>query len=96
MVDYRDFAIELTEDMGYSAEQMLVAALKYMSQDDVKDMLEANEYPMSCEEDEDLQARDEEMQEEIDQQIEEDLLARYPNAIAELEVLKKDFLGMAN
>jgi hypothetical protein len=36
------------------------------------------------------------MQEEIDQQIEEDLLARYPNAIAELEVLKKDFLGMAN
>tara|TARA_R110000868_G_scaffold86468_1_gene242550 strand:+ start:338 stop:604 length:267 start_codon:yes stop_codon:yes gene_type:complete len=88
MVDYRDFAIELTEEMGFSTEQMLVAALKWMSQDDVKGMLEANEYPMSCEEDEDLQARDEEMQ--------EDLLARYPNAIAELEVLKKDFLGMAN
>ena len=52
MVDYRDFAIELTEDMGFSTEDMLVACLKYMSQDDVKGMLEANEYPMSCEEDE--------------------------------------------
>jgi len=50
-MDYRDFAIELTEDMGFSTEQMLVAALKWMSQDDVKGMLEANEYPMSCEED---------------------------------------------
>ena len=73
-MDYRDFAIELTEDMGFSAEDMLVACLKYMSQDDVKGMLEANEYPMSCEED-------------------EDLLARYPNAIEQLEVLKSDYLG---
>ena len=73
-MDYRDFAIELTEDMGYSAEDMLVACLKYMSQDDVKDMLAANEYPMSCEED-------------------EDLLARYPNAIEQLEVLKSEYLG---
>ena len=54
-MDYRDFAIELTEDMGYSAEDMLVACLKYMSQDDVKDMLEANEYPMSSEEDADVE-----------------------------------------
>ena len=73
-MDYRDFAIELTEDMGYSAEDMLVACLKYMSQHDVKDMLAANEYPMSCEED-------------------EDLLARYPNAIEQLDVLKRDYLG---
>lgn len=73
-MDYRDFAIELTEDMGFSTEDMLVACLKYMSQDDVKDMLEANEYPMSCEED-------------------EDLLARYPNAIEQVEVLKRDYLG---
>ena len=77
-MDYRDFAIELTEDMGFSAENMLVACLKYMSQDDVKGMLEANEYPMSCEEDED---------------VAEDLLARYPNAIEQLEVLKRDYLG---
>jgi len=77
-MDYRDFAIELTEDMGFSTEDMLVACLKYMSQDAVKDMLEANEYPMSCEEDE---------------EVEEDLLARYPNAIEQLEVLKSDYLG---
>jgi hypothetical protein len=77
-MDYRDFAIELTEEMGYSRETMLVACLKYMSQDDVKDMLEANEYPMSCEEDE---------------EVEEDLLARYPDAIAQLDVLKRDYLG---
>ena len=79
-MDYRDFAIELTEDMGFTAEDMLVACLKYMSQDDVKGMLEANEYPMSCEEDE---------------EVEEDLLARYPNAIENLEVLKRDYLGGA-
>ena len=77
-MDYRDFAIELTEDMGFSTEDMLVACLKYMSQDAVKDMLEANEYPMSCEEDEEVEA---------------DLLARYPNAIEQLEVLKSDYLG---
>jgi len=52
MTDYRDFAIELVEDMGYSAEDMLTAALKYMSQDDVREMLRVNEYPMSAEEDE--------------------------------------------
>ena len=66
--------------MGFSAENMLVACLKYMSQDDVKGMLEANEYPMSCEEDKDVAE-------------EEDLLARYPNAIEQLEVLKSDYLG---
>jgi len=43
MKDYRDLAIELVEDQGYSAEDMLVAALKYMSQSDVRDMLAANE-----------------------------------------------------
>jgi hypothetical protein len=45
MIDYRDYAIELVEDNGFDAQQMLVAALKYMSQDEVKDMLETNEYP---------------------------------------------------
>ena len=78
MVDYRDFAIELTEEMGFSEKDMLVAALKWMSLDDVKGMLEANEYPMSCEEDEEVEA---------------DLLARYPEAVAQVEVLKSDYLG---
>ena len=77
-MDYRDFAIELTEEMGFSEKDMLVACLKWMSLDDVKGMLEANEYPMSCEEDE---------------EVEEDLLARYPDAIAQLDVLKRDYLG---
>jgi len=49
-MDYRDFAIELVEDMGYDAKDMLIAALKYMSQDDVEDMLHINEYPTPCEE----------------------------------------------
>ena len=51
MTDYRDFAIELVEEMGYDPKAMLIAALKYMSQADVEDMLRVNEYPLSCEED---------------------------------------------
>ena len=76
MTDYRDFAIELVEEMGYDPKDMLIAALKYMSMDDVEDMLHCNEYPTPCEED-------------------EDLLARYPNSIEQLEVLKRDYLGGA-
>jgi hypothetical protein len=45
MIDYRDYAIELVEDNGFDAKQMLIAALKYMSNDDVQDMLHCNEYP---------------------------------------------------
>ena len=45
MIDYRDYAIELVEDNGFDAKQMLIAALKYMSNDDVEDMLHINEYP---------------------------------------------------
>ena len=44
MIDYRDYAIELVEDNGFDAQQMLVAALKYMSKQEVKDMLADNEY----------------------------------------------------
>ena len=44
-MDYRDYTLELV-DMGYNADDMLVACLKYMSQDDVKDMLLCNEYPL--------------------------------------------------
>ena len=45
-VNYRDYAMELVEDNGFDAKDMLVAALKYMSNDDVEDMLHCNEYPM--------------------------------------------------
>ena len=44
-MDYRDYTLELV-DMGYNADDMLVACLKYMSQDDVKDMLLSNDIPL--------------------------------------------------
>ena len=45
MVNYnsRDEALELVENGIVSAEQMLAMALKYMSTDDVADMLDCNE-----------------------------------------------------
>ena len=49
-MDYRDFALELVEDCGHDPKRMLIACLKYMSMDDVRDMLEVNEYPHPCEE----------------------------------------------
>jgi hypothetical protein len=39
----RDEALELVEEGVVSAEQMLTMALKYMSTDDVADMLDCNE-----------------------------------------------------
>jgi len=42
-MDYREEALMLIEADQYTSHQMLVMALKYMSQDDVKDMLESNE-----------------------------------------------------
>lgn len=39
----RDTALELVEDGYVSAEDMLIMALKYMSTDDVADMLDCNE-----------------------------------------------------
>lgn len=41
--DARDKALELVEDGYVSADDLLVMALKYMSTDDVEDMLDANE-----------------------------------------------------
>ena len=43
MIDYRDKAYELVEDGLVSADTMITACLKYMSQDEVKDMLHHNE-----------------------------------------------------
>ena len=43
MTNYRDIALELVENGMVSAEDMLVMALKYMSNDDVEDMLDCNE-----------------------------------------------------
>ena len=41
--DARDKALELVEDGYVSAEDLLTACLKYMSTDDVEDMLDTNE-----------------------------------------------------
>ena len=43
MTNYRDIALELVENVLVSAESMLTMALKYMSNDDVEDMLDTNE-----------------------------------------------------
>ena len=51
--DSRDRALELVEEGVISAEQMLIAALKYMSTDDVEDMLDANELSERFTEEED-------------------------------------------
>lgn len=42
-MDYRDKAIEMVEEGLVDPMYMLTAALKYMSQDDVKEMLAVNE-----------------------------------------------------
>jgi len=49
-MDYRDYAIEMVEDGIVDPMMMLTAALKYMSQDDVRDMLTANELDSRFEE----------------------------------------------
>jgi|TARA_B110000503_G_C6907286_1_gene313170 hypothetical protein len=41
--DSRDKALELVEDGYVSAEDLLTMCLKYMSTDDVEDMLDTNE-----------------------------------------------------
>ena len=38
----RDYALELVE-MGHDPNHLLLCALKYMSHDDVRDMLDCNE-----------------------------------------------------
>ena len=48
--DVRDFALAMVDEGHADANHMLLACLKYMSTDDVRDMLHCNEYP-TCEED---------------------------------------------
>ena len=53
MTNARDKALELVEDGMVSAEDLLTMCLKYMSTDDVADMLDANELSDRFQEDED-------------------------------------------
>jgi hypothetical protein len=52
MFNSRDEALELVENGVVTAESMLTMALKYMSTDDVADMLDANELSSRFMEDE--------------------------------------------
>lgn len=55
----RDFATELVENQRVSADHLLMCALKYMSHDDVRGMLDANELGPDEEEEEDYELEDE-------------------------------------
>jgi hypothetical protein len=44
----RDYALQLTEDGLVEADHLLLCCLKYMSHDDVRGMLEANELAPHC------------------------------------------------
>jgi len=58
MTNARDKALELVENGMVSAEDMLTMALKYMSTDDVEDMLDANELSERFTEEEDFDCDD--------------------------------------
>ena len=80
MSDSRDKALEIVEEGLVSADDMLIMALKYMSTDDVEDMLDCNELSdrFTEEEDEDEDYDDENTQDDedlfrdVDMMIEED------------------------
>jgi hypothetical protein len=74
MSNSRDKALELVEEGLVSADDMLIMALKYMSTDDVEDMLDCNELSdrfIEDEEDENTQD-DEDLFRDADMMIEED------------------------
>jgi len=64
MTNARDRALELVENGMVTAEDMLTMCLKYMSTDDVEDMLDTNELSERFMEDED---EDEEEQQRRDE-----------------------------
>ena len=66
MSNSRDRALELVEMGMVSAEDMLTMALKYMSTDDVEDMLDANELSPRFQEDYDEEPDVDEAQEWYD------------------------------
>lgn len=66
----RDFALELVEEGLVSADHLLLCALKYMSHDDVRDMLNANELaPKECNNCETLVEDDEELCEDCQHKL---------------------------
>ena len=48
-MDFRAIAMNLVDEHGVQAEELLIACLKYMSQSEVADMLTANDYEFELE-----------------------------------------------
>ena len=71
MTDARDRALELVEMGMVTAEDMLTMALKYMSTDDVADMLDCNELSPRFQEDWDEDEDEDEDDYEYDGQPDE-------------------------
>jgi len=59
MIDFRSQALEIADDT-MSHEQMLICCLKYMSMDDVEDMLKINDWitPPEMDEEEEEEEND--------------------------------------
>ena len=66
MSNSRDKALGLVEEGLVSADDMLIMALKYMSTDDVEDMLDCNELSDRFTEEEDEEYDDENTQDDED------------------------------
>ena len=81
-MDNTDRLLDLVEEGRIDAEEAVKMMAKWMADADVGEMLDANELSERFD-----------PQDEDDDEVEEDLLARYPDAIAQLDVLKRDYLG---
>ena len=81
MMDNTDRLLDLVEEGRIDAEEAVKMMAKWMADADVGEMLDANELSERFDLVED------------DDEVEEDLLARYPDAIAQLDVLKREYLG---
>lgn len=55
----REYALELCDELGYHPKDLLVMALNWMSKDDVREMLDANELSPRFNPDEDTSMDDE-------------------------------------
>ncbi len=42
-IDYRQYALDLVDEGPINARELAIMAIKYMSQEDVRDMIEYNE-----------------------------------------------------
>lgn len=65
--DPRDFALDLVANGLVSSDHLLLCALKYMSHDDVRDMLDCNELSPRFDEEDEEESEEEELEEWLEQ-----------------------------